>query len=539
MRRSVLLFLIFLGTAFPVFSEELTSLVKRCGPAVVVFRYAEDQSVLGSGVLVGSDGVVLTAEHLFDDKTEFTVELHGGEKLPVKRFLYRNAELDLAALEVAGSNLPSVPIANSDQSALGSTVVAIGNPQGFENTVSQGVLSGKRAVGNDGQYQIQTTAPISSGSSGGGLFDDKGRLIGIVVSYFTEGQNLNFAIPARYADLTTLHELDQAIQKSPSKVDGYLKRAQAYFDVHEFELALVDVKQALQLDSNAAQAYRIRGEIFYQQERYSESLQDFSTVIRLWPNDAQAYYDRGFTYRDMERHTEAIADFRKAIANDINYVSAYSGLARSLFSLERYQESADAWTEAIQREPDEDSYRGLRGVCYFFAEDYERAADDFAELIKASTELAYPYYYGARIILMGDGDYETAVVLLTAAISLDSETPDFYFHRASAYNRLESYEKALNDIELAVKLNGEDAEARALCGTIFYNLGRYERATNEYSKALELDPDYDQARFDRGDAYAALGNIKAAAQDYHTVVKSDPDSELGRQAKAALAELKR
>ena len=77
---------------------------------------------------------------------------------------------------------------------IGETVYAIGNPQRLELTVSDGLLSGKRSAGE--LRLVQTTAPISPGSSGGGLFDSRGNLVGITTSTRRDAQNINFAIPA-------------------------------------------------------------------------------------------------------------------------------------------------------------------------------------------------------------------------------------------------------------------------------------------------------------------------------------------------------
>lgn len=93
-------------------------------------------------------------------------------------------------------NIPVVDIASSMELAIGEEVYAIGSPLGLGNTFSSGIVSGFRV--DKGSRLIQTTTPISPGSSGGGLFDAQGRLVGVVVMYLEGGQNLNFAIPAEY-----------------------------------------------------------------------------------------------------------------------------------------------------------------------------------------------------------------------------------------------------------------------------------------------------------------------------------------------------
>ena len=81
--------------------------------------------------------------------------------------------------------------------AVGAPVVAVGNPQGLSRTVSTGIVSAVRLM--DGRQMVQISAPISPGSSGGPVLNDRGEVVAIATSYLAEGQNLNFAVPVRYA----------------------------------------------------------------------------------------------------------------------------------------------------------------------------------------------------------------------------------------------------------------------------------------------------------------------------------------------------
>jgi hypothetical protein len=103
---------------------------------------------------------------------------------------------DLVLLAVEGLKAAPLPIGNSNEVAVGDAVYAIGNPRGLEGTFSPGIVSSIRKIGEDSLLQI--TAPISPGSSGGPVVNEKGEVIGVAVATFKGGQNLNFAIPSRY-----------------------------------------------------------------------------------------------------------------------------------------------------------------------------------------------------------------------------------------------------------------------------------------------------------------------------------------------------
>lgn len=115
---------------------------------------------------------------------------------------YADADLDIALLSVEGAVFPTAKPFGAQQAKVGSRVFAIGAPFGLQNTISEGLLSGVRDL--KGGRAIQTTAAISGGSSGGGLFDADGRLLGITTFKLKGGENLNFAIDARV--ITVLDE---------------------------------------------------------------------------------------------------------------------------------------------------------------------------------------------------------------------------------------------------------------------------------------------------------------------------------------------
>ena len=161
-------------------------------------------TALGSGFIIDPSGLVVTNNHVIADADQITVVLHDGQAFKAT-IVGRDAKGDLALLRIKAPNkLPYVSFGNSDAMRVGDWVIAIGNPFGFEQTVTAGIVSGKgRAIG-DGPYQnfIQTDASINPGNSGGPLFDMAGQLVGINTAiYSRSGGNigLGFAIPSNMA----------------------------------------------------------------------------------------------------------------------------------------------------------------------------------------------------------------------------------------------------------------------------------------------------------------------------------------------------
>lgn len=162
------------------------------------------QNSLGSGVLISSDGYVLTNNHVIADADEILVAFHDGMTASAE-VVGADPETDLAVIRVPGDTHTPVTIADSDAVAVGDIALAIGNPFGFGQTVSMGIISAKGRAGiSASPYDdfIQTDAAINPGNSGGALIDTDGRLIGINTLIFSRSggsEGIGFAIPAQLA----------------------------------------------------------------------------------------------------------------------------------------------------------------------------------------------------------------------------------------------------------------------------------------------------------------------------------------------------
>jgi S1-C subfamily serine protease len=170
------------------------------GDAVVTittYSAAEDAIGLGSGFIVDPSGVIVTCYHVINEAYPAVIKLINGASFQEISVLGCDSARDVAVIKVKGRNLPSVKLASSDDIEVGERVVAIGNPRGLENTISDGLLSGVREM--DGYNLLQISAPISPGSSGGPVFNSSGRVVGIASATLKESQNLNFCVPIRYA----------------------------------------------------------------------------------------------------------------------------------------------------------------------------------------------------------------------------------------------------------------------------------------------------------------------------------------------------
>ena len=170
---------------------------------------------LGSGVIVSSDGYILTNNHVVDGATDVKVSFKDGREVPAK-VVGTDQPTDIAVLKIDRSNLPALAIGDSSKTEVGDVVLAIGNPFGLGGTVTMGIISakGRSGLGIEGYEDfIQTDAAINHGNSGGALINARGELIGINTAILggDGGGNvgIGFAIPSNLAKSVMTQLIDK------------------------------------------------------------------------------------------------------------------------------------------------------------------------------------------------------------------------------------------------------------------------------------------------------------------------------------------
>lgn len=160
------------------------------------------QQSLGSGFIIDKDGYIITNNHVVNGADEIKVKLADGREYKAK-VIGRDQKTDLALIKISSlfKDLPALSLGDSDKIRVGDWVLAIGNPFGLEETVTQGIISATGRVIGSGPYDnfLQTDAPINPGNSGGPLINLSGEVIGINSAIIQSGQGIGFAIPSNMA----------------------------------------------------------------------------------------------------------------------------------------------------------------------------------------------------------------------------------------------------------------------------------------------------------------------------------------------------
>lgn len=189
------------------YSRAVIKVVDSVGPAVCSISVGRERSPeqigAGSGVFIAPDGYILTNDHVVHNARQLAVTITNGTT-HTATLVGADPATDLAVIRAEGSNLPYATLGDSAALRAGQLVIAIGNPFGFQSTVSTGVVSalGRALRSQEGRLIeniIQHTAPLNPGNSGGPLVDSRGRIVGINTAIIMMAQGIGFAIPSNTA----------------------------------------------------------------------------------------------------------------------------------------------------------------------------------------------------------------------------------------------------------------------------------------------------------------------------------------------------
>ena len=240
----------------PTVKEELTAedIYEMISPSVVEINAESDvMESTGTGFFFDDEGTVVTNYHVIEDCQVAYITLADGSTYDVISVLGYDMDRDIAVLETDCRDSEPLPIRTSAVST-GEKVYALGSSLGLTGSLSDGIISAvDREV--EGYTYLQTTAPISSGNSGGPLVDSEGEVIGIVCASFVEGQNLNLAIPINDLDAISLDEnitLEELFPVVVSEVEWLSDYRFQYYDDEDVYVLLFQLSDVSEVPLSAS-----------------------------------------------------------------------------------------------------------------------------------------------------------------------------------------------------------------------------------------------------------------------------------------------
>ncbi len=355
-RLSTAVFLFVLG-GLPTVSLA-ADLRDRLSPSLVVVAVLDDsgrQTGQGSGVALGA-GRVVTNCHVALAGPK--LEVRQGRRTYATALQYSDPERDLCQLTVEGFDAPAAGLGDSSALAVGQKVYALGAPKGQEFVQSEGSVTGLRQHEN-GHY-IQISAAIFPGSSGGGLFDEGGRLVGITTFYLQQGKKLYFALPANW--IAELPKRAQAGRTGESAL-VQLSRALALEEDRDWNTLLALAQDWMQ--SAPADAGFFLGEAHAGLRQYELAAEAYRALLQLQPENADAWYSLGVCYGELKRHEQAVNAYREALRRQPTHVDSWINLGVSYSRAHKFDEAIDAYRQALRLQPKSADIWYNLGVAYY------------------------------------------------------------------------------------------------------------------------------------------------------------------------------
>jgi tetratricopeptide (TPR) repeat protein len=440
--------------AFPLFAkadENLVELVKKTKPAVVLIQtFDKDNKPLGqgSGFFVNNKGHIITNHHVIEGAYRATVKTSSGKEYPVEGVIAKNADADIVKLvvNISDANTPFLNLSYIVPSE-GQDIVVIGNPLGFESTVSAGIVSAVRDIPAFGKI-LQITAPISPGSSGSPVINSKGEVIGIATLVITSGQNLNFAIPSD--KIIALKETSQT-----------------------------PILDTLAADSNDAQLFYRKGLKELWQENYVAALTFFQKAKEKNPEDADAWFYLGYCYGKLGRSQDAIESFKQAIRIKPDYAEAHYNLGVAYGKLGRFQDAVESFKQAIRIESDFAEAHYNLGVAYSKLDRYQDAIESFKQAIRIKPDDADAHYNLGNAYVKLDR-LQDAIESYKQAIRIKPNDAKAHYNLGNAYVNLGRYQDAVESFKQAIRINPDLTEAHYNLGVAYLLVGDKGSALEEY-----------------------------------------------------------
>ena len=461
--RHAILLVLPLGMSFsaPLMAGSPEEVFRQVASSIVVVEVsgAKGEAIsFGSGVII-APGQVITNCHVIKDGKTFTIRQSnqkGNQPQPAS-LRYQDIDRDLCQLDVTGfKGLPATITISKLKT--GQRVYAIGAPQGLELTISEGLISSLRDL--DGAQYIQTTAAISPGSSGGGLFDENGQLIGITTFYFAEGQNLNFALPAAWiAELPKRAVAPLPKQAAPAKpatdsVIAWMTKAWALEEKQDGPGLLAYSKKWVKARPGDADAWYWLGNAYGKLNQHDRAIDAYREALRIDPEDVNAWYDLGATYSQIDQTDKAIEAYREALRIDPEHSDVWYDLGATYGKLKQYDKAIEAYREALR---------------------------------------------------------------------IDPEHADVWYDLGATYGKLKQYDKEIAAYLEALRINPEDVNTWYYLGITYGQINQTDKEIDAYRKALRINPKHTMAWYFLGFSYSIQGNRGKVREIYQTLRKLDPE----------------
>ncbi|RJQ56966.1 MAG: tetratricopeptide repeat protein [Nitrospiraceae bacterium] len=477
-----------------VSSADADNIFKENSKAVVVVVTLDKKGEpisQGSGFVVRADGAIVTNYHVISNAKDIKVKV-GDKILDVEGLIHTDKENDLVILKAKGEKLQAVKLGDVSKVNVGEKVYVISSPEGLENTISDGLLSGIREI-DEKMKILQITAPISPGSSGGPVFNTAGEVIGVATFLIKEAQNLNFAMPVNLVK-----------DKGDSKKILALK-----------ETEIEDYEKTAEYWSSLGYSYWISG-------RYEEAIDACRQAIKISPEDARSHQILGASYDVLGLNKDAIEAYKHAIKINPNDWSSYHNLGNIYLELGMLKEAVDAYEQAVRINPDfAESYKKL-GYAYGKSGRATDAIEAFKQAIRINPDDSTAHI-NLGVSYEKSGMSKEAIEAFKQAIRINPDYAEAHNDLGIAYGELGMYKDAIGAYKQAIKITPDDIQTHYKLYNAYWKLGMFKEVKESCKQIIQFKPDEAKAHLGLGLSCVLLDETGCALEEYKILKKLNPE----------------
>jgi tetratricopeptide (TPR) repeat protein len=539
--------------------EEVAEALEELNQSVVsltVYDSNKNQIAEGKGIIVSSDGLVLTNYHLICQGHSAKVRLPGKEKIRKKidweNVFYPSVDLkgvgrkdaktkkpkgkmvnvegvvgldkslDLALLQIKGKGLSVPQLTSSDQFEIGNkTLIVVEDEAISEGAVTN--LKNLTEIKKIAQISLKLTAEMS----GSPVFSPEAQVIGIA---FYLGENSNFVLPVSYAlplikkeKVTPLSDLPEENFFTTS--EGHYLKGMAFAILDEFQKALFHLEQSVRLNPTNSRSFSQLGVLYGKLNQYQKAVDAYSTAVQMNPNDFQSFFGLGIAYIRLNQNQEAISPLTQCTKINPKFPDAHYNLGLVYQSLGKLEKAAEAYKQfiAVNPGPAWTGYNQL-GSIYIKMSQYDKAITAFQEVIKANPSDLKGNYNLAYAYDMA-GQYEQAAPLYRKLISINPKDAKAYFNLLfRLYHKAAQYDKAIEVCQEILSQFPDNANDRYNLGISYFRLENFAQALEAFRHALSLNSNFDPAHYNIGLVHFRQENYAEAIQAFKSFTALKPDS---------------
>jgi len=423
--------------------------------SVVVVKTLDVQGKVkqGSGVLIPS-GKIATNCHVVEGGISYQVSR--GKQLFGATLYAKDGDKDICLLDAKGITGKPAQLGKAADLKVGVPVYAVGAPEGLELSLSEGIVAQLRF---GPPPLIQTTAAISHGSSGGGLFDREGRLVGLTKGYVEGGQSLNFALPVEW--IGEIKPVRKTVAKGHSP-PLWWERSFALWLLEDWQGMLDWSRLWTEKERYNPDAWFSLGEAYSRLNLHNDAIEAYRFGLRINPKDISDWNNLGLAYMALNRYNESIEAYRQALRIDPKHANSWYNLGNAYDELMRYDDATEAYRKAVRINPKKANVWNNLGITY------------------------------GQLNRHGD-----AIEAHRQAVRIDPKDATCWYNLGNAYVSLKRYNDAVDAYLQAVRINPKDDMTLNNLAIAYTLSGNKTAALEAVQELRRLDPEKADKLFNR------------------------------------------